>query len=110
MSNSKHQHPRTAVGKALLLAGLITVVSPVWSIEVGLNHSDLISDSNSGASHELEGATPLLQEILPFFPAEGKVRDALLAHPKVREARLMSSTKQVEADINQGSPDRKSVV
>lgn len=103
MSHSKHQPARTALAKALLLAGLLTVASPVWSVEVGFNPT-VSSGEKSGSSTELQEAKPLLQELSPFLPAEVKVRDALLAHPKVREARLMANTKQIEADINQGSP------
>lgn len=96
MKNLKQQPARTAIAKALLLTGLATSGLPAWSAEAELNQT--------GSGSELQWVKPMLEELSAFLPTEAQARQALLAHPKVREARLMASTKQVEADIAQDSP------
>lgn len=96
MSISKHQPALTPVAKALFLTGLLACSPAVWAAERGSNHEpDQLKPM---------WVKPMLEELSPYFPVEGKVRGALLAHPKVREAKLIANSKQIEADITQSSP------
>lgn len=96
MTNLKHRLMLKGISKALLVAGLSTQFTYALAMSEG--------SPKKGSNDELNWVKTMQAELLPYLPAEPKVRDTLMKNPKVLAAKRMVQTKQIEADINQGSP------